>query len=460
MLSKKRIAIGIPLVVVLGALSFPLINLVCTPDNSGLLPARSDGVPRWSKVQPILAKKCVVCHAQKAKRPFYAGFPIAKSMMDTDVKAGQAWLDMPVELYRKGKVPLSEAALAKIEYALNRNSMPPGEYLALHWNHRLGAADKKELRAWIRETRHKFFTTPGVAKRFAGTALQPLPTNVKVDPAKVALGERLYNDKRLSGDDTLSCASCHGLDTGGTDRRPTSIGIKKQVGPINSPTVFNAGFQFAQFWDGRSPDLADQAGGPVANPLEMGSNWKQVIGKLRADEELNKAIVAIYGEKYTGKDLQDAIAAFESTLVTPGRFDRFLRGDAAALTKAEQNGYHVFLKKGCAACHVGLVLGGQSFEKMGLHKSYFKGRKLTDADLGRYNVTKHAVDKHRFKVPMLRNIALTGPYFHDAKTKDLAKAIQIMSDHQLGDGLSKSEQAAVLAFLKALTGTYKGKQLK
>lgn len=460
MLSKKRIAFGVPLVVLLGAMSFPLINLVCTPDNSGLLPARSDGVPRWSKVQPILAKKCVVCHSQKAKRPFYAGFPIAKSMMEKDVQAGQAWLDLPVELYRKGRIPLSEAALAKIEYALGRNSMPPGKYVALHWNHRLGAVDKKELQAWIRETRHKFFTTQGVAKRYAGTALQPLPAEVKVDPAKVALGERLYNDKRLSGDDTVSCASCHGLDKGGTDRLPTSIGIKKQVGPINSPTVFNAGFQFAQFWDGRSPDLTDQAGGPVANPLEMASNWKQVIGKLRTDEELNKAIVAIYGETYTGKDLQDAIAAFESTLVTPARFDRFLRGDAAALTKPEQNGYRVFVKKGCAACHVGRVLGGQSFEKMGLAKNYFKGRKLTDADLGRYNVSKRSVDKHRFKVPMLRNIAITGPYFHDGKTKTLAEAVSTMSSHQLEDGLSKSDQAAVIAFLKALTGTYKGKQLK
>ncbi|MFH2005029.1 MAG: cytochrome c peroxidase [bacterium] len=459
MLSKKRIAIAAPMVVALLALSFPLSNLVCGPDNSGLLPARKDGVPRWSKVQPILAKKCVVCHSYKAKKPFYAGLPIAKGRMQKDVKAAQVWLDLPEELYRKGKIPLSEAALSKIEFALNDNTMPPRRYLLLHWNHGLSKAEKKELRAWIRDTRHRFFTTPGVARRHAGGALQPLPESVKVDAAKLALGERLYNDKRLSGDDTLSCASCHALDKGGTDRLRFSVGIKKQLGPINSPTVFNSGLQFVQFWDGRSPDLADQAGGPVENPLEMGSNWPQVITKLRQDEELLKAIEAIYGKNFTGKDLQDAIAEFEQTLITPSRFDRFLRGDAGALTAAEQKGYHLFTKKGCVMCHVGRTVGGQSFEKMGITRSYFEGKTLTDADRGRYNVTKRARDKHRFKVPMLRNIAVTAPYFHDGMTSDLAGAIQIMSKHQLENGLSKSEVAAVLAFLKSLTGAYKGKQL-
>lgn len=459
-LSKKSFAIAAPVVILLLALCVPVLNLTCGPDNSDLLPARKDGVPRWSKVQPILAKKCVVCHSQRSKKPFYAGFPVASSRMNRDVKAAQQWLDLPVELYRKGKVPLSEAALAKIEFAVNEGSMPPHRYVMLHWNHGLSKGDKKELRAWIRETRHKFFTTPGVARRFAGTALQPLPEGLKVDAAKVALGEKLYHDKRLSGDDTVSCASCHGLDKGGTDRLRFSVGIKKQVGPINSPTVFNSGLQFAQFWDGRSPDLTDQAGGPVANPKEMGSNWKQVIGKLRTDEELHKSIVAIYGEKYTGKDLQDAIAAFEKTLITPGRFDRFLRGDAGALTAAEKEGYRTFMKKGCVMCHVGRAVGGQSFEKMGIERSYFKGRNLTEADHGRYNVSKRGVDRHRFKVPILRNIAITAPYFHDGRISHLAEVVRLMSKHQLEDGLSTSQRASVLAFLKSLTGTYKGKLLK
>ncbi len=454
---RKLIFGGVVVVVVV--LAFPLLNLFLTPDNTKLLPSHGDEVPGWADAAAVMGKKCVHCHAADASLPFYARFPLAKSMIAEDVKAGRNALDMPSELSREGAVPLSEAALAKIEFALARDSMPPFRYVMLHWNHRLSDGDREALRQWISGSRSKYFATTGVGEKFATHALQPLPEVTGLDPARVALGDKLYHDTRLSGDGTVSCASCHGLDTGGCDQQPVSEGIRGQKGPINAPTVFNAGFQFVQFWDGRADDLAEQAGGPVANPKEMGAEWPDVVARLSQDEALVQEFAAAYPDGISQANVQDSIATFEKTLVTPSRFDAYLRGDAKALDEAEIHGFEVFTAKGCAQCHVGKVLGGQSFEKMGLKKDYFAGREQTEVDNGRFNVTKVDYDKHRFKVPMLRNIALTGPYFHDASTNDLGEAIEVMSNLQLEDGLSKADREAVLAFLKSLTGSYRDQPL-
>lgn len=459
---KTKLLVGIPAGIVILVLLLPLSNLVFGPDNTGTLPKRTDGVPGWAEVSAVLGKKCVHCHAESAKVPFYAGLPIAKRMIETDRRMALTVLDMPAELYRKGAVPLSESAMAKLEFALAHDSMPPRRHVALHWNHGLNRREKALLIGWIKTVRARYFQTPGVAKEHATGPLQPLPTveSLGLDAGKVALGKRLFHDPRLSVDDTVSCASCHDLGKGGTDRLRFSVGVKKQVGGINSPTVYNSHFQFVQFWDGRSPDLVDQAGGPVANPVEMGTSWKDVIPKLEKDEELSSVVKALYKDGFTGANLQDAIATFERSLVTPSRFDAYLRGDAKALSGKEKEGLGVFVKKGCAMCHAGKGLGGQSFEKMGLFRSYFGGRKLTDADLGRYGVTKRAYDKHRFKVPILRNVVITAPYFHDGSTSELRKAVEVMSSHQLEAGLSKGEVDAMLAFLRSLTGTWQGKPLK
>ncbi|MCL5098428.1 MAG: cytochrome-c peroxidase, partial [Candidatus Omnitrophica bacterium] len=227
---------------------------------------------------------------------------------------------------------------------------------------------------------------------------------------KAELGRKLYHDKRLSGDDTVSCATCHDLAKGGTDQEKVSTGVRSQKGGINAPTTFNAAFQFKQFWDGRALTLEAQAGGPPNNPIEMDSNWKQIIGKLEADPAFAQEFKAAYPEGFTDKTITDAIAAFERTLLTPNsRFDKYLAGDANALSDDEVRGYARFKDTGCATCHSGVLLGGGSFEIMGRHGDYFKDRggPVTDADKGRISVSKDGKDLHKFKVPTLRNVAKT-----------------------------------------------------
>lgn len=292
---------------------------------------------------------------------------------------------------------------------------------------------------------------------FAESTVQPIPEKVDVDPLKVKIGEQLFHDKRLSVDGSLSCASCHMLHKGGVDGAETSLGIKGQKGPINSPSVYNAAHNFVQFWDGRAKDLKEQALGPVENPLEMGESWENVVKKITADPKYVKEFKQLNGGVITKETIADAIAEFEKTLITPGsRFDQFLLGDKNVLTPEEQKGYQLFQEKGCTACHSGSYFGGQFYQR--LNPDYYKDRgiPITTADLGRFNVTKNEADKYFFKVPMLRNIAVTGPYFHDGKLKTLDEAIYKMGKYQLGQELTPKEVKAIAAFLRSLTGTYKG----
>jgi len=366
------------------------------------------------------------------------------------------------DLYPSGKGPATEPALARVEYVMQTGSMPPVRYLALHWNHRLSDADRAALTAWIRETRVTRYATAGVPKEIQARVVQPLPRSVEVDARKAELGNRLYHDTRLSGDNTLSCASCHALDKGGTDNAKVSTGIRGQLGGINAPTTYNAIFQVRQFWDGRAATLAEQASGPPLNPVEMGSNWPEIIGKLEADEAFAAEFRQAYPEGFSQQTITDAIAAFERTLVTPdSRFDRFLLGQAEALTPQEHRGWELFQQHGCQTCHVGKLLGGQSFEIMGLRADYFKdrGKPLTDADNGRFNVTKNERDRHRLKVPTLRNVAKTAPYLHDGSAADLPAAIRAMARYQVGTDLPEADVTAIAKFLESLTGSYQGKPL-
>ena len=285
--------------------------------------------------------------------------------------------------------------------------------------------------------------------------IQPLPdvSELKLDPAKVELGQRLFHDTRLSGDDTVSCASCHGLQTGGVDQMPVSVGIGGAKGPINAPTVFNSGFSFRQFWDGRADTLETQAEGPVHNPLEMGSSWEQVLEKLGKDADYPQAFDALYKDGITGKNITDAIATFERSLVTPSRFDDYLKGDAAAISADEKKGYELFKNYGCVACHQGRNAGGNMYQYFGVMGNYFEDRgNITEADYGRYNVTGKDEDKFMFKVPSLRNIALTAPYFHDGSAKTLEEAVGIMIKYQLGRMVPEEDKALIVKFLHTLTG--------
>jgi len=297
--------------------------------------------------------------------------------------------------------------------------------------------------------------------RVFGEPIRPLPVVEGLDPAKVALGERLFSDRRLSADDTVACANCHGLDSAGVDKLPRSFGIGGRQGTVNAPTVYNSAFNFRQFWDGRAATLEEQVAGPVHNPLEMGSNWAEVAAKLKADPAYRAAFEGLYPGGVDGASIADAIAIFERSLVTPSRFDRYLRGDDGALSEGEKQGYRLFKSYGCTACHQGVNVGGNMYQRFGLFGDYFadRGGDLTQADLGRFNVTGDENDRFRFKVPGLRNVARTAPYFHDGSVSDLGEAVRIMAHYQLGRALPEPDVAHIVQFLQSLTGRYQDRDL-
>ncbi len=297
-------------------------------------------------------------------------------------------------------------------------------------------------------------TLPPPAPAKTRSALSPLPdpAQLGLDPARVELGKRLFHDPRLSADNSTSCANCHDLSKGGADSRPVSLGVGGQPGSINSPSVYNSGFNFSQFWDGRAATLEEQVDGPIASRTEMASDWPSLLQKLGQDAALVHAFRAAYGDGLSAANVRHAIAEFERSLLTPSRFDRFLKGDASALSAAEQEGHGLFQSYGCTACHQGVNMGGNLYQKLGVVKDYFQVRPIKPADLGRFNVTGNPEDKHVFKVPSLRNVALTAPYFHDASSATLEEAVTVMARYQLGVELPPRDRAALVSFLKALTG--------
>ncbi|MCB1907513.1 MAG: cytochrome-c peroxidase [Rhodocyclaceae bacterium] len=294
----------------------------------------------------------------------------------------------------------------------------------------------------------------------AAEPIEPLPLRVELDAAKVALGNKLFHDKRLSRDGTIACASCHRLDSGGVDNAPVSTGIDGAKGGINAPTVFNAGYNFRQFWDGRASSLEEQAAGPIHNPIEMGSDWQQVLAKLRQDPALVAQAAAAYPAGLSDETIVDAIATFERSLVTPSAFDRYLRGDNSAIGLDEARGYQLFKNYGCVACHQGVNIGGNMFQVFGVMGDYFAKRGgPTKADLGRYNVTGLEADKHVFKVPSLRNVALTAPYFHDGSANTLEDAVDVMFRYQLGRSAPAEDKSLIVKFLRTLTGDKQARSL-
>jgi cytochrome c peroxidase len=317
--------------------------------------------------------------------------------------------------------------------------------------------------------RQRLQTPKSVDESLAGSAeinqinepILPIPLESQLDPRKVALGVRLFNNPRLSHDDSISCASCHSLNSGGVDRKSRSVGINGQTGVINAPTVFNSGLNFKQFWDGRAETLEDQIQGPTHSPAEMGSTWKEIMEKLNQSSDYVTTFNDVYADGIQIQNIKDAIATFERSLTTPNsRFDRFLRGDGSALTEEEKEGYRLFKTYGCASCHQGINAGGNMFQKFGVMGDYFADRgNLTKADLGRYNVTGNEADRRVFKVPSLRNVALTPPYFHDGSATQLENAVAVMGKYQLGRRLSPTEIQRIVSFLKTLSGEYGGKPL-
>lgn len=286
--------------------------------------------------------------------------------------------------------------------------------------------------------------------------ITPIPLNLNLDSRKVALGRRLFNDTRLSSDNTIACVHCHNLANGGVDGLPRSIGVGGKVGKINTLTVFNSGFNFRLFWDGRVASMEELIGSPITNPFEMGSSWNELIDKLEQDASYPGEFAVIYPNGIQPSNVSDAIATFVRSLITPnGKFDRYLRGDKHALNEDELAGYELFKKIGCISCHQGMNVGGNMYEKIGLFGDYFSARdNIQEADYGRYNLTKNEEHRFEFRVPSLRNVALTAPYFHDASAQKLEKAVAIMGKYQLGIDLRKDEIARIVKFLDTLTGVY------
>lgn len=320
-------------------------------------------------------------------------------------------------------------------------------------------------------------------KRFAGTAvlvglaaatawafdvlpLKPeIPADNPMSPEKIALGKMLYFDTRLSADDTVSCNTCHNVAGSGTDNLPTSKGIGGQFGGRNAPTVWNAAFLTVQFWDGRAPSLEEQAKGPIINPVEMGMERHEVaIGKIKKVKGYEKPFKKVFGGKdpVTIDNVAKAIAAYERTLITPGSpHDRFMKGDKTAMTAEAQEGMALFGSLGCVACHNGpnfagpqLPMGTGFFMKFPTFEegNPYVAKYDLMSDLGRYEATKDPAHKHFWRVPSLRNVEITGPYFHNGKVPTLDEAVRVMAKSQLNRDLTDDQATKLVAFLHSLTG--------
>jgi len=297
------------------------------------------------------------------------------------------------------------------------------------------------------------------ANRYFGSLPDTMPGSENGTPELIALGKKLFFEKRLSVNDTQSCATCHRLDEGfaGVDNLPTSPGARGEQGTRNSPTVLNSGWQDSQFWDGRAEDLVEQAKGPILNPIEMGMPDEQtVVNKIRGIDEYRKEFVHAFPgneQAVTYQNIAEAIAAFERTLITPGRFDDFMKGDANALSEDEKRGLKTFLKIDCKSCHDGILIGGETYEPLGKEHPY-----ENQDDQGMYILTGDENDRMFFKVAPLRNVALTAPYFHDGKIKTLEEAVRKMGKLQLDEDLTDQQVNDITSFLKSLTDKNRERQ--
>ncbi|MDD2723503.1 MAG: cytochrome-c peroxidase [Methylovulum sp.] len=287
----------------------------------------------------------------------------------------------------------------------------------------------------------------------------PAPSDNPTTAEKVSLGQMLYHDPRLSSTGTVSCSSCHNTMLGGEDNRPNSMGVNGQTGGRSAPTVWNSAFNKVQFWDGRAASLEEQAAGPVTNPIEMGmKSWDDVVARLKTIEGYQQAFEKAFGKDSISKETATkAIAAYERTLITPNSpYDNYVAGDKAALTAQQVRGMEKIGELGCTACHSGPAFNGPGmFQKFPvIPNAYFEAQYHFKKDKGLAEVSKNPADENLWKVPTLRNIALTAPYFHNGSVKTLDQAVMIMGQAQLGKELAKEEIADIVAFLNALTGEF------
>ncbi|WP_368912000.1 cytochrome-c peroxidase [Taklimakanibacter deserti] len=291
--------------------------------------------------------------------------------------------------------------------------------------------------------------------------ISPTQEHTPSDRKKIALGESLFHDVRLSHGDVVSCASCHGLDQGGDDGQARTRAANGRLLDFNTPTVFNAALNFRFNWRGNFRSLEAQNEAALLDPSLMNTTWPELLTKLSTNSTYTGHFFAVYGKLPNRQNVLDALAAFQRSLVTPDApFDRYLKGDRQAMKAEEKRGYELFKNYGCMACHQGINVGGNLFQKFGIFADPFVGQaSISKADLGRMTVTGRGADRHVFRVPSLRNVMLTAPYFHDGRTTSLSEAVRIMARNQLGRELGARDVADIVAFLATLTGEYRGRAL-
>jgi cytochrome c peroxidase len=297
--------------------------------------------------------------------------------------------------------------------------------------------------------------TPVAEIHLEDEPIRPLDSPSGLDPKRIALGKKLFNDPILSSNNEISCATCHDLQQGGTKHVALSLpGASGKSIPIRIPTVIGAGLNFSQFWDGRASTLEEQIDGPTLNSDEMGSTWPSVIQRLVQSKVYNQAFIDVYHSQPTTENVKNAIATFERAIVyTDSPFDLYLRGNNNAISAQAKEGYQLFKDLGCASCHQGQNVGGNMFQKFGIVEDYFAKRgHVIEQDYGRFDVTHDENDRYYFKVPSLRNVELVAPYFHDGSAQTLDDAVQTMATYQLGRTISEQERNRLVAFLKSLTG--------
>lgn len=449
----KKLLFTLLIVAVGGLIAYRAMNNV--PD---------EGKPIEARIAAILEDGgCVSCHTAVPELPFYADLPVIGDMVKKDAADGYRVYDIQplMNALNSGETP-NPVDVAKVEKVLADKRMPMAKYYLVHWGSQTTNAKRDIAREWAIDYRTAYYAD-GLEGERSGEPVRPIAEIENIDAQKAMLGNALYHDTRLSVDNTVSCASCHDLATGGVDNHQYSDGVNGLKGGVNAPTVYNAVYNFVQFWDGRAATLAEQAAGPPLNPVEMAStSFEEIIAKLEEDNLMVAAFNGIYADGITEKNITDAIQEFERTLTTPNSdFDKWLRGDNSAISEEALRGYELFKKYDCATCHAGANLGGETYELMGTRRDYFadRGLELTEEDNGRFKETADERDRHRFKVPGLRNIALTWPYFHDGTRMTMDEAVKDMARYQVDVELSDAETSAIVAFLHTLTGEYKGEKL-
>ncbi len=459
-MKKKTLIIAAMAIPVVCFTGYQLIEVAMTMRTDATINSTLDSMSDEEKkalAASVLERKCGLCHnANATVNPVMN--VLSGGLMKQDLLGAQrSYLLQP-----DGDLRHFSVDMLKLDRAITNRTMPPIQYKIMHWGDYISDADAKLIRSILPEEKLAQIKYSPIKNAAVGMGTHAL---------KIELGHLLYFDKRLSSDNTVSCASCHDLTKGGTDNLEKSEGVfkdgKAQLGGVNAPTVYNAEHHIKQFWDGRAADLKEQAGGPPLNPVEMGyshpDDWKAIAAKLSKDARLVKLFGEVYGTAgITGDTITDAIAAFEKTLVTPNSaFDRYLKGDQSAMTDQQKNGFELFSEHGCYTCHAGAALGGRSFEYINTFadmRSHMENP-ADDAARGRMDFTKNEAHEDMFRVPTLRNVALTAPYMHTGKVAKLEDAVRLMFETQADVKPSDEMVNDVTSFLEAQTGEYKGKPL-